>query len=53
MRYLKAIEENAYDSLPASTFVRGYIREFARVLTLPAPDAAVDGFMSLFSHHRG
>ena len=53
VRYLKAIEENAYDSLPASTFVRGYIREFARVLTLPAPDAAVDGFMALFSHHRG
>jgi hypothetical protein len=53
VRYLRAIEENAYDSLPASTFVRGYVREFARVLTLPAPDAAVDGFMSLFSHHRG
>ena len=53
VRYLRAIEENAYDSLPASTFVRGYIREFARVLTLPAPDAAVDGFMALFSHHRG
>jgi hypothetical protein len=53
VRYLKAIEENAYDSLPASTFVRGYIREFARVLTLPVPDAAVDGFMALFSHHRG
>jgi len=53
VRYLRAIEENAYDSLPASTFVRGYIREFARVLTLPSPDAAVDGFMALFSHHRG
>ncbi len=53
VRYLKAIEDNAYDSLPAATFVRGYIREFARVLTLPAPDATVDGFMALFSHHRG
>jgi curved DNA-binding protein CbpA len=53
VRYLKAIEDNAYDSLPAATFVRGYLREFSRVLALEAPETIVEGYMALFAHHRG
>ena len=33
---IKAIEEDAYDRLPAPAFVRGYLRGYARMLGLPA-----------------
>ncbi|MDQ7786400.1 MAG: DUF4115 domain-containing protein [Thermodesulfovibrionales bacterium] len=32
--YLKAIEEGAYERLPADVYVKGYIREYARILNL-------------------
>ena len=51
-RYLHAIESNDFDSLPAATFVRGYVKEIARALELSEQEL-VDGYMGLFSHHRG
>ncbi len=32
--YLKAIEDEAFEKLPAEVYIRGYIREYARVLNL-------------------
>jgi hypothetical protein len=34
VHYLEAIERDAYDDLPSVTFVRGYVREMARLLKL-------------------
>ena len=51
-RYLHAIESNDFDSLPASTFVRGYVKEIARALDV-SDVGLVDGYMGLYSHHRG
>jgi len=38
--YLKAIEEERFDRLPPPVFLRGFIRELAACLGLPADDAA-------------
>ncbi|MBX2803439.1 MAG: helix-turn-helix domain-containing protein [Myxococcales bacterium] len=43
-RYLVALEEEAYGSLPATPFVRGYVREVARTLHLD-PEAVVAGYL--------
>ena len=51
-RYLHAIESNDFDSLPAGTFVRGYVKEVARALDV-SDLGLVEGYMGLFSHHRG
>jgi transcriptional regulator with XRE-family HTH domain len=51
-RYLHAIESNDFGSLPAGTFVRGYVKEVARALGIPEL-GLVEGYMGLFSHHRG
>lgn len=32
---VRALEENAFDGLPAPAFVRGYMRSYARLLNLP------------------
>lgn len=34
-RTLRALEENEFEHLPAPTFIRGYIRSYARLLGLP------------------
>src|SRR5699024_11856229 len=33
--YVKAIEADDYERLPEATFVRGYVRNYARYLVLP------------------
>ncbi len=43
-RYLEAIEAEAQDALPSTTFVRGYVREIARQLGLDE-EAAVAGYV--------
>ena len=35
-KIVEALEEDAFDRLPAPTFVRGYLRGYARVLGVPA-----------------
>jgi len=34
MKYLKALEENDFNSLPASTFIKGFIRSYAKAIGL-------------------
>ena len=51
-RYLSAIEDNAFDRLPAAVFVRGYLREIAAGLAIDEA-ALVDGYMALYDQHRG
>lgn len=51
-RYLAAIEDNTFDKLPAATFVRGYMKQIAEVLTI-ADRGVVDGYMSLYQSARG
>lgn len=43
-KYLTAIEADDHGSLPSATFVRGYVREMARMLKLD-DQALVDGYM--------
>ena len=43
-RYLQALEEEAADTLPSATFVRGYVREVARSLHID-PDPLVARYM--------
>jgi len=52
LRYLHAIESNDFDSLPAATFVRGYVKEIAQALDISDVDL-IEGYMGLFTHHRG
>jgi hypothetical protein len=44
VRYLEAIEDELLESLPSATFVRGYVREVARMLQLDA-DAVATAYM--------
>ncbi len=44
VRYLEAIEAEAFDGLPSATFVRGYVREMARMLELDDREL-VNGYM--------
>jgi len=41
--YLKAIEEGAHERLPSDVYVKGYIREYARILKLD-PEAALEAY---------
>jgi cytoskeleton protein RodZ len=38
-RYLKAIEEGDFSRLPCDVYARGYIREYARCVGIPFPEA--------------
>lgn len=51
-RYLEALEANGFDHLPASTFVRGYLRQVVRVLRIE-DEAVVDDYMDLVRRRRG
>lgn len=48
VRYLEGVEQEARDVLPSSTFVRGYVREMARLLDLD-DQTMVSGYMQRFS----
>ncbi len=52
LRYLEAIEGNDFNALPAATFVRGYVKEVNRALSI-SDASVVEGYMELFSRHRG
>ena len=36
--YLRALEEDDYERLPEATFIKGYLRNYARLLGLPAEE---------------
>lgn len=52
LRYLHALESNDFGSLPAETFVRGYVKELTRALEIDHADA-VEGYLELYRQHRG
>jgi flagellar biosynthesis protein FlhG len=43
-RYLRCIEENRYDDLPAPVYVRGFLREYAKCLRLD-PKRVTESYM--------
>lgn len=51
-RYLLAIEENDFNGLPASVYVRGFVSEYARVLGLDMQRVA-QSYMALYKRYRG
>jgi flagellar biosynthesis protein FlhG len=48
--YLKAIEEEKYEELPARVYIRGFVTEFARYLKID-PKRAVSDFMATYDAH--
>ncbi len=49
--YLRFIEADRYDDLPAPIYVSGYIEKYARLLDLPRD--VVDRFMNQYQQHVG
>lgn len=49
--YLKAIEDNDFDSLPAPVYVRGFVVEYAKVLGLNSSQVAAS-YMALYERYR-
>jgi hypothetical protein len=52
LRYLHALESNDFDSLPAATFVRGYVKELSRALDIQDVDV-VESYLGLYKQQRG
>ena len=48
VKYLEAVEADQRDQLPSATFVRGYVREMARLLELDV-ESVVAGYMLRFT----
>ena len=48
LKYLEALEADDFERLPSATFVRGYVREYARQLRMNV-DAVVSGYMRRFT----
>jgi hypothetical protein len=57
MRFLDAMERDAYTDLPGATFVRGYLKMVVRALEAipagPEADEFIEGYMSRFFRARG
>ncbi len=49
--YLRFIEQDRYDDLPAGVYVRGFVREFARCLRLD-PGLVCDSYMARYEQAR-
>lgn len=49
--YLRAIESNDFDALPAAVYVRGFVVEYARALGLDSKQVA-SSFMALYERYR-
>lgn len=45
IRYLEALERDRFDLLPATIFVRGFLREYARIVGLD-PDEVLDYYLA-------
>lgn len=57
LRFLDAMEKDAYTDLPGATFVRGYLKMVVRALEAisagPEADEFIDGYMCRFYRARG
>ena len=51
-RYLHALEENDFNTLPAGVYVRGFVSEYARALGLDSGKVA-HSYMGLYRRYRG
>lgn len=51
-RYLHALEENDFNTLPAGVYVRGFVSEYARALGLDSAKVA-QSYMGLYRRYRG
>ncbi len=51
VKYLKALEDNNYNALPAGVFTRGYVNQYCKILGLD-PDRVIPSFMKLFNNER-
>lgn len=51
LTYLQAIEDEAYDNLPASVYARGFVSSYARAIGLD-PDRVAGGYMSRLEEAR-
>lgn len=49
---LQSIEEQRFDFLPAPVYLRGFVREFARMVKAPKVGGLVDAFMQLYENSR-
>ena len=49
---LRGIESQRFDVLPAPVYLRGFLKEFARVVDVPDVEALVDSFMVLYLNDR-
>lgn len=50
LRYLKAMEQDRFDVLPAKVFAKGFLREYAKYVGLN-PDEVVNFYLA--AHHEG
>ena len=49
---LQSIEEQCFDFLPAPVYLRGFLKEFARLVKVPDANALVDAFMTLYESDK-
>jgi cytoskeleton protein RodZ len=49
---LQSIEEQRLDALPVPVYLRGFIREFAKMVKVPDADALVECYLALYKNHR-
>ena len=49
---LQSIEEQRFDFLPAPVYLRGFLREFARLVKVPDANALIDAFMTLYENEK-
>jgi hypothetical protein len=50
--HLQNIEEQRFDVLPEPVYLRGFLREFARMIKVPDAEALVDSFMALYLNDK-
>jgi len=49
---LQSIEEQCFDFLPAPVYLRGFLREFARLVKVPDVDALIAAFMVRYENDK-
>ena len=49
---LQDIEEQRFDFLPAPVYLRGFLREFARMVNVPDADALIDAFTARYKNDK-
>ncbi len=50
--YLQSIEDQNFADLPAPVYLRGFIKEFARLMNIPDFSTLIDSFMELYQNEE-